>query len=72
MPLLFSYLGPDVLVPLASIVAAIVGFLLAMGKLPLHFAAKMLRKIGIMKPLDESLTDETESKAEEDEQVQGE
>ena len=40
-----GYLGPDTLMPLASILAAIVGFFLMFGRGIFRFAKKMYRKM---------------------------
>ena len=40
-----GYLGPDTLMPLASILAAIVGFFLVFCRMIFKFAKKMYRKL---------------------------
>jgi hypothetical protein len=61
------YLGPDTLLPLASILAAIAGFFLIFWRLILKFIKSMYRKIrGLPEEvppdldMDESVDDETE------------
>jgi hypothetical protein len=40
---IFAYFSPDVTYPLASALAAVVGFLILVGRAPLRYAAKGFR-----------------------------
>jgi hypothetical protein len=41
---LFAYIGPDVTLPLMSMLAAVFGFIMMVGRAPIRYAAKVLRR----------------------------
>ena len=43
--IILAYVGPEVVLPLASAVAGVVGFLLMLGRAPFRLAAKGFRKV---------------------------
>lgn len=43
--MLFAYIGPDTILPLTSIVAAVAGFFMMFGRNSLRFATKCYRAI---------------------------
>lgn len=43
--MLFGYIGPEVVLPMASALAGVVGFVLMVGRAPFRFAAKVLRSL---------------------------
>jgi hypothetical protein len=40
---IFAYVGPDVILPMASVVAAAVGVVMTVGRAPFRYAAKTWR-----------------------------
>ena len=42
---LFAYIGPDVAMPVATVLASVFGFALMVGRAPFRFAARGLRSI---------------------------
>jgi hypothetical protein len=44
--MLFAYFTPDVALPLASAVAAVVGSIMLVGRAPIRFAMKVFRYVG--------------------------
>jgi hypothetical protein len=47
LPILFAYVGPDVTLPVASVLAGIFGFIMMVGRAPLRFAANRLRALKV-------------------------
>jgi hypothetical protein len=43
---LFAYVGPEVALPVASVVASLIGFVMVVGRAPFRFAARMIRIAG--------------------------
>ena len=41
--LFFAYVGPDVALPLASVLAGVIGFIMMVGRAPFRFAARGFR-----------------------------
>ncbi len=42
---LFGYIAPEVVLPMASALAGVIGFVLMVGRAPFRFAAKGLRTL---------------------------
>jgi hypothetical protein len=40
---LFAYIGPDVALPLATMMAGVIGFILMVGRAPFRYAARGFR-----------------------------
>jgi hypothetical protein len=40
---LFAYVGPEVALPVASVLASVIGFVMVVGRAPFRFAARALR-----------------------------
>jgi hypothetical protein len=52
--MVFAYFAPEVALPLASALAAVVGFLMMVGRAPFQFVARAFRAVkGGRKPLTE-------------------
>jgi hypothetical protein len=43
--MLFAYFGPEVVLPVASVVAGAIGFVMMVGRAPFRFAARGLRAV---------------------------
>jgi hypothetical protein len=43
--MLFAYISPDVVMPVASVVAAALGFVLMVGRAPFRLAARTWRRL---------------------------
>jgi hypothetical protein len=44
LDVLFAYIGPEVALPMASMLAGMIGFILMVGRAPFRYAAKGLRR----------------------------
>jgi hypothetical protein len=42
---IFAYIGPEVALPVASLLTAVLGFVLMVGRAPLRFAARVFRRV---------------------------
>jgi hypothetical protein len=43
LTVLFAYVGPEVTLPVASVLASLIGFVMVVGRAPFRFAARALR-----------------------------